>query len=62
MLAANPIDHHARDRVDAVLSAAALRTPARTTCGCPGRAELTSAFPRSAARSAKTFAKFRAIT
>jgi hypothetical protein len=28
MLAANPIDHHARDRVDAVVSAAALRTPA----------------------------------
>jgi hypothetical protein len=26
LLAANPIDHHARDRVDGVVSAAALRT------------------------------------
>jgi hypothetical protein len=29
MLAANSIDHHARDRVDAVVAAAALRTSAR---------------------------------
>ena len=28
MLAADPTDHHARDRVDGVVSGAALRTPA----------------------------------
>jgi hypothetical protein len=33
MLAANSIDHHARDRVDAVVAAAALRTSARDDLG-----------------------------